>query len=108
VQQHDAWPAGQCPRQRRALLLPAGEIDTTFAEQGFVSAGELRDRLVELGDTGRPGSGALVRRAVDEVASNGVAEQEALLRHVADLVAERGEIELANRHAVDQDLALLR
>ena len=48
------------------------------------------------------------RVAVGEVRGDRVAEQEALLRHVADLGAQRLERELADRNAVEQDLALLR
>ena len=47
---------------------------------------------VELRDLGRPRSAvALVARAIHEIAADGVAEQEALLRHVADLSPQRRE-----------------
>ena len=70
--------------------------------------GKLRNGLIQLRDARRPLRRRGVLGAVCEVGSDGVAEQEALLRNESDLPPQFGGRDVARRHAIDEDLSLLR
>src|SRR5690242_168192 len=88
VEQHDAWLPSQGSSQGRALLLPARQVDSALAEQRRIPARELFDRFVELCDLSRPFGSVLVVGAVGEIGGDRIAEEKALLRHIADLTTQ--------------------
>src|SRR5262252_4017037 len=88
VEDDDRRFARQRTGERRTLLLTAGQIDATFSEHRVVAARELGDRSIELRDASRPYPGALFRRTVHQVRSDGIAEQQTLLRDESDLRAQ--------------------
>src|SRR4051812_42704143 len=109
VQEHYARFPRQRPRQRRALLLTAGEIYPPLAENCFIAAGKLRDRLIELSDAGRPFTGLRQpARAVREIRPYRLAEKQALLRDKSDFAPELRGVDVARGNAVNEDLAFLR
>ncbi len=104
VEDQDAWIADESARDGGALLLAARERDAALAHERFVL---LRERFDVGSDAGGFGS-ALdllcggVHCAEGDVLADGVAEQERLLRHEADGATQRGEREVADIVAVDE------
>ena len=88
IEQNDARLPGEGTRQRRALLLAAGEIDAALAQNRFIAPGEFGDGLIELRDVCRPlaGLGETVC-AIREIGADGLAEEQTLLWNEADFLA---------------------
>src|SRR5439155_15134644 len=94
VEQDDARTASERARERGALLLAAGEVDTPLSQHGVISAWKILHRRRELRDPGSPPAGLRRRGAVCEIALDGVAEEEAFLWDIPDFRAQRHQIEL--------------
>src|SRR5207237_393731 len=92
------------PGQGDELALAAGESASPLADLVEVAAGQGGDELVGADGTRRlfhlfiGGVGA----AVGDVVADGAREEKGLLGHVAQLLAVRGEVEVADVGAVDQ------
>ncbi len=105
VEDQDARVGEQRPGQGQPLALPAGQGHAALAHGRVVPTGGVHDEVVRLG---RPGDGLDLRvgrvlAPVGDVGAEGVGEQEAVLEHHADLVAQRGEAHVADVGAVDAD-----
>ena len=97
------------PGDREALPFAAGETRAALAEPGVVAERRVEDELVGLGRFG--GGDRLLGRAggqaVNQIVPDRAAEQERLLQHDADLLAELLRRELAYVNAVDQHAAFV-
>ena len=93
-----------------ALFLAAGEADAVLAEPGLVALGQLFDRVVDLG--GAAGGDDLlearVRARHAEVVVDGAGEEDGLLRHDAEGLAQLVRREVAQVAAVELDAAVAR
>ena len=92
-----------------ALLLPAGEGDAFLADQGVVALREGEDHIV---DGGSPGGGFdhflvghVAPNAIGDVLADGAGEEEGLLFHDADLLAQVMAGIVLELHAVQVDCA---
>jgi hypothetical protein len=105
VEEEDRRIHGERARDRGALPLSAGEVDAALAEKRLEA---VRQRF-DLGKDARVRGGLrqarVVRRAAAEadVLADRVAEEERVLRHVADRAAQIGESEPLDRDAVHED-----
>ena len=94
-------------RDGEALAFAAGEARTFLADDGVVALGHAEDEVVRE----RHARGVLhagerdVGLAVGDVVAHGVVEQDGLLRDFADLLAQRGDGDVAEIVAVDEDAA---
>ena len=97
---------GACDRQ--TLLLPARNVGTALRNAGIVLLLLFVDEFRRLRDVACAAHGVVVavRISVRDVAGDRSLEQERLLRHVADLVAQRLQLVVAHVDAVDEHLAL--
>ena len=93
-----------------ALALAAGEQRPCLADPGVVALGQAHDEVVRRGGLGGGDHLRLVvgLGAVGDIGANGVVEQHRILGHQRDGVAERGDGDVSDILAVDQDTALLR
>src|SRR4029079_15698997 len=90
---------------RDALLLAAGQLVAALADERVVALGQLEDALV---DRRRPRGPlelrlARVRLRIQQVLADRRMEEVGLLRHDADNLAERRELDLPDIDAVDLD-----
>src|SRR5450759_2727372 len=109
IEQHDTRLLCERSRERGALLLTTGQIDSALAGDRLVAAGKLVDRLMELRNARRPFPGLCnPARSVREVRSDGVAEEKAFLRHESDVLPQLRRHDVLRRNAVDENLAFLR
>ncbi len=94
---------------RDALPLAAREREPALADDGVVPVGELGDEVVRAGHGGRAADVVVggVGAAVRDVGPHGVGEEERVLEHDADLVADGVEGGVAHVDAVDADAPLL-
>ncbi|MDQ0370765.1 hypothetical protein J2S42_007434 [Catenuloplanes indicus] len=95
----------QRPRDRDALPLPAGERVAAFADHGVVPVLQGLDEVVGPGGARRGPDlrAARVRPAERDVRVHRLGEQERLVRHDPDLVAEPVQTVVAHVPAVDRD-----
>ena len=90
-----------------ALLLATGKKRAHVPDQAVVAHRHTHDLVV---DPGRPGAGlhplnieCFVEAA--DVVGNGTGQELVVLHHHPDLITESSDIELSQRHAIDQDIA---
>ena len=93
-----------------ALLLAPAEVDPTFAEHGVEPVLKRFDVLTNAGVLGRLSDLLFVRLALakGDVVADGVAEQEDVLRHVAQVLFHGVEVPFRKGGAVQGDAAFLR
>lgn len=107
VEHEDRGRLEERPRQRSALLLPAGERHPALTDHGVEAIAELLKVVHEL--RGLEGRLQLfvagVRAAVADVVAQGVGEEERFLGHEADRVAQGTQRILAHVAAIDEHLA---
>ena len=107
VEDQDGRAAHQGARDGRALFLSAGQRYAAFARPWFEALRKFLELLPDVG--GFRGFeqffGAGVGRAEGEVLADCLAEEEGLLRHHADVAAQRGQRIVADGPAVDQQRA---
>ena len=104
VEDQDRRVLQQRARNRQPLALAARQPLAALADRRLVAVGLRGDEVVRVGGAGR-GLDLLrggARRAVGDVAGDGVVEQHRLLRHDADLRAQRRQRHLADVAAVDR------
>ena len=96
---------GACDRQ--TLLLPARNVGTALRNAGIVLLLLFVDEFRRLRDVACAAHGVVVavRISVRDVAGDRSLEQERLLRHVADLVAQGLQVVVAHVHAAKRQLA---
>ena len=95
----------QRARNRQPLPLAAGEPLSPLADHRVVAVGQRRHEVVRVRRT-RRGLDRLrrrVRRPVGDVGGDRVVEEHGLLRHDADLRAQRRQRHVADVHAVDEN-----
>ena len=101
--------AQQRPGERDALALAAREREPLLADDGVVAVGQADHELVRLDrarrgfDVGVVGIGPGER----DVVADGVGEEERVLEHDADLLAQRRERDVADVDVVDADRAFV-
>ncbi len=107
VQHQDRRVLEQRPGQREALALAAGEAHAALAHRGVEPLGQRLDEVPGLGGARRLDDLGLggVRLAVGDVVAHRALEQVDVLADQADGPAQRGQLELADRLAIDADLA---
>ena len=109
VEHQDRWVLEQRAGDRDALPLPTRQRVAPFADDGVVAVVELGDEVVGLGCAG--GGNDLVEcgvgSAVGDVVAHRGREEERLVEDQADVVPEAGQRVAVDRHAVDQDLAVV-
>ena len=90
-----------------ALLLSAGERDAALADHGVIAFGKAFDVSCDVGRFRRVVN-VLIGGRVDaegDIFADAVAEQESLLRHESDVLAQRGERVFADGESIDQNRA---
>src|SRR5581483_5661209 len=100
----------QRARNRRALLLSAGECHPTLADNRLEAARKLLNLARDM-SCYRCVEHLLITRGIDSkrnVAANRLGEQEGLLRHKSDRPPQRLQRILANQTAVNQHLSRRR
>ena len=110
VEQEDRSGLEQGAGDGETLLLAAGEEASLVPDHGLVAVGLGHDEIVGVGEACRLLDFGLrgVETAEADVLVDRVVEEKALLRHDADLLAQREKGQVAQVSAVDQDSALLR
>jgi hypothetical protein len=88
-----------------ALPLPAGEREALLADHGVVALGKRVDEAIGTGESGRVAHGVHVGFGIRErdVLAHRVGEQERVLEHDADRLAQVGEAHVAHVDAVERD-----
>ena len=91
-----------------ALLLPTGELDAPLTDEGIVAVRQRLDELVGVGHPGRLDHLLLggVRPAEEDVLAHGAVEEEDVLQHDAHLLAQAGEVDVAQVAPVEGDAPL--
>src|SRR5215813_21868 len=105
VEDQDARIGDERTGDGETLALAAGQARAALADDGVVTIGKLEDEVMGAGHL-RSVNGLFDRhRAVGErdVVAHRAVEQDALLRHHADLTAQPGWIDHADIDAVDQN-----
>ena len=107
VENQDARLTQHGARNRRALLLPARKGYAALADQSVEAFGELAHVVAESGNLRRPlDLGALgLFDSEGYVLGQRLAEEESLLRHVADGGAQLRERVFAHVNVVNEDCA---
>ena len=97
------------PCDRDALALPAGEAHAALAQEAGIAFGQVANEAVRVRGARRRHDlvVARLRAAVADVLQRAGREDHAVLRHQADTLAQRGQVGLAHRHAVDGEQARL-
>ena len=92
-------------RNRQPLPLAAGEAEALLADHRVVALRHLQDEVVRQRGLRRfyHARERHIRLPVRDVVAHRVVEQDRLLRHLADLRAQRGQAHVAHIVAVDQD-----
>jgi len=105
VEDEDSGVADDGTRDGGALLLTAGEGEPTFADFGVEAFRKFEDLSTDVGDGGGFFDlfGGSFRCAECDVLADGFGEKECLLRDEADAFTQRGQSEVADGLAVDQD-----
>ena len=104
VEDQDARIRQKRARNRQALLLPAGQGDAALAHVRIVAIRQTQDELVRLRRARRlfdlrwSGGGTAERNVLADRAR----EQNRILKHDADLRAQRGELKRAHVRAVNR------
>ena len=104
VEHEDRRVHEQRAGDRDPLALPAREREAALADDGVVALGHLADELVGAGRACR-GDDVVERRvgpAVGDVVADRHREQERLVEHHADVVAQARQREVADVVAVDR------
>src|SRR6185437_8054644 len=105
VEDHELRIDDQCARYGKALALAAGKVGRAFLNPGFIALRQALDELLRAGEPRRahrvletkawpPGEDIVLDRA---------AEQEILLQHDAEALAQMAQIDLAQIRPVDLD-----
>ena len=107
VEDQDARIGDQRARDREALPLAAGEVGRAFLDVGLVA---VRHALDEFFGAGQPGRAHRVvqrqaRPAGEDVVADRAAEQEVVLQHDAEALAQVAQVDLAQIGAVDLHIA---
>ena len=106
VQHHDRRILQQGPGDGESLRLPAAQRHALVADHGVQTAGVDFDEVEQLGRLQRRQQlvvgGVLLRHA--QVVGNRAVEQERVLRHQRNLLADPFHRQLLLRHTVEQDL----
>ena len=98
----------ECAGQRQALFLPAGQAHAAFAHDGVITLRHRPDEIVRAGDLGHfldISVVAIIAGTKADIATDGVGEQEGVLRHDAHLRAQGGQRPVACVDAVDEHMA---
>ena len=90
VQDEDGGFAEHSPGDAQALLLAAGDVDAALFQPGVEALGEGQDEVVSLGVLGRLDDLLFggVRVAPQQILPDGAGEQDVVLEHHADAVAQ--------------------
>ena len=105
VQDEDGRVLEEHPRDRHALLLPAGELHAALAHHRRHAVGKARDHVVEPRPARRLGD-LLVRGVeppVGDIVPDRAAEEEHVLLDDTDVPPQGGERHVAHVDAVDRD-----
>src|SRR5204863_9955692 len=104
VEDEDAWVGEQRARERDELSLPEGEARAALAELRLVAVLEPQDELVRADDLRSADDlvGARARPAEGDVVGDRAREEEALLRHHAELAAQGRLRDVVQVDAVDR------
>ena len=107
IEHHDAGIPQQCPGKRHSLLLASRKGDATLADEGIQSIREvILVRAQQRDESGLADLfGSRVGPSQPDVVRNRAAEQERLLRHISDLLAEHIERQPPDTDAFEQDFA---
>ena len=110
VQDQNAGVLQNGPGDGDALALTAGKLAAALADLGFVAVRQLQDEVMGIGRLGRrhhflPGR---IQAPVKDVFKNGRAEQDGVLRHHRQLLAQGSHGDIADVDPVDADAAGLR
>ncbi len=108
-QQHRCVPDHRAG-DRQALGLSAGQRPAPLAHHGVVALGEQPDERVGVGRAGGRDDVRLRRAgpAVGDVLPYGAVEDERLLQHDRDVLAQLGQLQLPQIGAVEEDRPLIR
>src|SRR5688572_17659749 len=108
VEQNYSRTPRKCAGERRSLFLSSGEVDTALAQHRFILSGKTLDGARKLRGSGCPFDAFGIIRAVRQIRSNRVTEEEAFLWNESDLAAELTNRDRLDRPAVAENLAFLR
>jgi hypothetical protein len=110
VENQDARVVEDCARERDPLPLTSRQRQATLTDRGVVSARELGDELVRLGDTGSRFDLVVsgVGMAIRDVRPNRVREEKAVLEDNAELPAQRSKLHVPQVVAVNEHGSLGR
>ena len=109
VQNHDTGLVQDRPRKAQQLPLPGREVVAALADLLVQTVVKLGDKLVGVHIAADP-QDLLIRDALlpqDDVAADRTREKEHILQHLPEMAAQRGNLDLADVDAVNQDLAPL-
>ena len=96
------------PCKGEKLALTGGEVVAALTDHFLEPAVKLADEAVRIHIAA--GFPDLVIREIvtqNDIAADGAGEEENVLQHLAEMAAQRGDLDMADVDAVDQDLSLL-